>query len=241
VALRARLAADRTLAAWGGSAAVLHLIVGRFGWFARYEIYIWATVLVTLLWVGRVALSRALQRVPAMAVAVMLVAFLALACRPYLAAVMSTPLAANNIEEQQYQMHRFATLYWKAPVAAYDLGWLSYRNDSDVLDLEGLASMETRVAAAAGGDWMEALAAKHGVKLAIVSPGVIPQLPANWIALGTLHLGRPCITPADSLVRFWALDTATVAPAEAALEAWASTLPADTRYVHAASREQRKD
>ena len=120
----------------------------RFGWFARYEIYSWATLLATLIFVWREPLQRWVQQARTYAIAAAAAAFLTVACGPYLEAVVLTPLAANNIYEQQYQMRRFVTESHAAPVGANDLGLISYRNDHYVLDLEGLASMETREARA---------------------------------------------------------------------------------------------
>lgn len=230
---RSKIPGDRALAGWAAVGAMLHLAVGRFGWFARYEIYIWASVLVTLLYVYRSSLLRILPPLRTYPVAAGLALFLAIACRPYLGAQVLTPLGANNIYEQQYQMHRFADDYYSAPVGANDLGLLSYRNDHYVLDLEGLASKETRDARAeaTGTDWISTLASRHGVRLAMLYASVLPEIPRGWSALGGLHLSRRCITPADSVVEFWALDRETASSARRRLVEFRKSLPPGVRFV----------
>ncbi|TMQ49353.1 MAG: hypothetical protein E6K73_10225, partial [Candidatus Eisenbacteria bacterium] len=57
VARRPRTPADRALALWAAAAVVLHMLVGRFGWFFRYEIYVWISSLVMLIFLFRDALT----------------------------------------------------------------------------------------------------------------------------------------------------------------------------------------
>lgn len=54
-----------------------------------------------------------------------------------------TPIASNNIYEQQYQMALFLKQYYQgANVAANDIGAINYYADINCLDLAGLASNE---------------------------------------------------------------------------------------------------
>lgn len=232
-ALRSGGREDRALAIWMAAGIVLHLLVGRFGWFARYEIYVWATTLMALLYLYRQDAARMVGRVPAPAVAAALTVFLVIACRGYLDAVVLTPLAANNIYEQQYQMRRFAVDILRDGVGANDLGLLSYRNEHCVVDLEGLASRETREArtGASGASWMDALCAKHHVKLAMVYSSVFPEIPPTWVRLGELRLGKRRITPADSVVTFWAVDPPAAAAASAKLLEFQAGLPGSARFA----------
>ena len=227
--------AQQALAAWAVAAIVLHLFGGRFGWFARYEVYAWATALIMLIYLERQWLARRVERGSPIRLAAALALVLAVACGDYLRASAITPLAANNIFEQHAQMRRFVTEYHRAAVAANDLGLISYRNDRYVLDLDGLASKETRDArrAATGTEWMNALAARHGVRFAMVYSAVFPAMPENWIPLGGLHLGRSRITPGDSIVTFLALDPATADSVRKRLMDFRRTLPPGVRFVFA--------
>ena len=62
----------------------------------------------------------------------------------YVKAAVYTPIASEGHYDQQYQMHRFVTDFYKEPVAVNDLGWVSYGNNAFVLDLEGLGSESVR-------------------------------------------------------------------------------------------------
>ena len=241
VARRPRTPADRALALWAAAAVVLHMLVGRFGWFFRYEIYVWISSLVMLIFLFRDGLRRVVERVPAHGIAAALAVLLIVACRGYLGALALTPLGANNIYEQQYQMHRFAADFHAAPVGVNDLGLVSYRNHHDVLDLEGLASPETREVrrAAARSAWMDTLCARHGVKLAMVYDSVFPEIPPSWVPLGRLRLAKRRVTPMDSVVTFWAVDRPAAAAAMAELLEFRKTLPPGVRFDFEDARARR--
>src|SRR5206468_280902 len=76
VARRPRTPADRALALWAAAAVVLHMLVGRFGWFFRYEIYVWISSLVMLIFLFRDGLRRVVERVPAHGIAAALAVLL---------------------------------------------------------------------------------------------------------------------------------------------------------------------
>jgi hypothetical protein len=231
--LRHRQPADTPVTVWIIVAIVFHLLFGRFGWFARYEAYIWATSLTVLLYLYRNEVNR-LYQTPFSARALLFTSlFLLVSCYSYLSATLTTPLAANNIYQQQYQMHRFVTGWYRAPVAVNDLGWVSFRNDQYVLDLFGLASQEAfhlRLTQT-NSDWMTKMAQQHNVKLAMLYPIWFGNLPAGWIPLGELHLGRKNITAAQSSVTFYALDQGTATQVQPLLRDFQQTLPSDVTFV----------
>ena len=96
----------------------LHVLVGRFGWFFRYEIY--ALLFGALVLVAALASASRTWRIAGAAV---LLAAAAAQAR----AALQSPRAAQNIQDQQYQMHRFVADYWQQGIAVNDLGWVSYR------------------------------------------------------------------------------------------------------------------
>jgi len=196
---------ETALAAFGVLAAGAHLMAGKFGWFSRYELYIAVTVAVCAIYIWRIELSSIITR--GARTPLILLAMAIIAGSPYLYATVMTPLAANNIYEQQFQMHRFATEFYGAPVAVNDLGWVAYRNSEYVLDLWGLGSETARRARLSRSTpgWIEKLAADHGVGLAMVYDAWFQdQTPASWRAMARLYLGRTAITPAYGVVTFYA-------------------------------------
>src|SRR6185295_1118807 len=138
--------------------------------------------------------------------------------------------ASNNIYEQQYQMHRFVTDFYKKPVAVNDIGWVSYKNDGYVLDLYGLASIEALKLRQAGGndDWMSRLAKSKDVELAMVyddDQGFIKKIPATWRKIGQLRLSKRRITPSRASVAFYALTPGATEEIRDLAEAFSRTLP----------------
>jgi hypothetical protein len=224
---------DRVLAGWAVVALLLHLLVGTYGAYSRYEIYIWTTVLLTLLSLFGRQIAHWSEGVPVVRIAaVASVGALAVGL-PYAATLKTTPLASRGIYEQQYQMHRFIMEYWHAPVAVNDLGWTSYRNDAYVLDLGGLASREAREAArdSANQNWMDVLARRHDVKLAMIYRDWFGVLPSRWLPVGELRLGTVQITPAGNTVTFYAMDAEALGRARAVARDYQKTLPSGARFV----------
>jgi hypothetical protein len=223
---------ERLLASWAGFSLTLHLLAGRFGSYSRYEIYMWTTVLLTLIYLFGNQLVRLSNGIPLpRVVAALSVCGLTLGW-PYASTLISTPLASRNIYEQQYQMHRFITQYWRGPVAVNDLGWTSYQNDAYVLDLSGLALREALQARhTANSDWMDRLADEHNVRLAMIYREILKSIPSGWTAIGELHLGTSRITPFSSSVVFYALDTDALDRARRLARDFQSDLPRGVRFV----------
>jgi len=225
----------RQLARWACAGVSLHLAAGTFGWYHRYEIYIWTTTLLTLIYLfGDILRSQwARRHVGAVFAAVILGSIAAGA--PYATVLFTTPIACNNIYQQQYQMHRFLTEYWRAPAAVNDLGWTSYRNDSYVLDLYGLADREAVLRARQqSSDWMDVLSRQRGVGLAMIYPRLLGSVPSGWTALGELSVGRTNYSLFDPTVSFYAVDSAAAARARPLLVEFEPTLPAGARFLNAA-------
>jgi hypothetical protein len=148
---------------FGGAAALggLQLLIGRFGWFYRYEVY--AVIFLTLICL------RVLAERPRF-----LFGFFSLGlvfcASSYIQATGATATAAVEVYNQQYQMHRFVTDFYKGDYAVNDLGWTSFqrRPGTYVLDIYGLASAEASTHADKSADWLAGIVARYDVPLAIV-------------------------------------------------------------------------
>lgn len=233
--------ARRQLAFVLSLAVFLHLCFGNYGWYFRYEIYIWAVALLGLIYLGKDSLARWLDGANGRANTYRVVglAWLALlvTCLNYVVSLGTIPIAANNIYEQHYQMHRFVTEFYPHSVAVNDIGYVTYQNDQMVLDLYGLANPEALQHRLSDPDpaWMDELAAARGVELAMVYDTWIAARPPGWIKLGELHLSKPKITPSSAVVSFYALNSSAAGEIKPLLEAFVPTLPPGVAFVFSPS------
>ncbi len=218
---------ERRFAAVVVAGGLGHLLVGQFGWYHRYGVYVWTAVVLALLYVFRHNLQRLAREEPAWKAALLLIVFAALTCRHYAEVLHTSPIGSNNIYEQQVQMRRFVGDFYRQPVAAHDLGYLTYRSDGYVLDLFGLASAEALAARRESRrGWLDSMVRGRGIRLAMLYTDWFPQVPASWIPVAELHLGRQRITPAQDTVTFYALDVPAFYEVRDKLAEFATTLPA---------------
>lgn len=214
--------AQRLVSACLLGAVALHMLAGRIGWYFRYEIYIWAAAIIWLAWLY-MANNRQIK-----AAKPLLFLLLAVSVLEHGFAALSTPVAANNIYRQQYQLHRFIQGYAK-PVAVNDLGWTSYKNPHYVLDLWGLGSGQARGLRKSGADveWMDVLVQQHGIKLIMIYQHKIwfESVPDNWIKLGEMSNTGMRLT-ARLPVSFFTPCASCVQELKQQLGAFSGTLPA---------------
>lgn len=214
-----------------------HALAGRFGWLSRYEVYL----LVGASLIGIYLAQERIRSVLAEKSRRRLILFLgAAACLivaggiRYGVTTALTPVAANNVYEQQYQMHRFVTDFYHGPVAVNDIGEVSYRNPNYVLDLMGLASKDARIELGpnADGETYASFVAKRGVHLVIIYPGLIPgKVSSSWQKVGNMALSGMRVSIAGSNVEFFATDPATAATVRTELAAFRETLPPEVKLT----------
>jgi hypothetical protein len=236
------VAAPRSAAGWRDPPALMagflavtvggQVMFGQFGWFHRYEIYAVVMTFMGVWFVFSDLIAARLARVRGgVALLLVVAAALFVTGKNYVyATLLEVPVAANNIFEQQLQMRRFVTEVYRKPVAANDVGLLTYGNPDYVLDLWGLGSEDARKLRAArkDGEWMAELAAARGIGLALVyEDGYFKApFPSSWVRVGRLHLGHAKVTPARSAVTFFATDPREVDALREELRAFRPTLPA---------------
>lgn len=226
-------------------ACLSHFCVGKYGWFYRYEVYVWTFFLLLGGYLVTTAYAQRLEklflRVSARRIGLLSVLALAACSFLYLWALIIGPLGSNNIYEQQFQMHRLLKDHYPHPVAVNDLGWVAYRNPNYVLDLWGLGSEQARKARFAADQssaWMDSLAKSKDVRLAMVYDAWFKELPPSWIKIGTLSLGKMRITPAHADVAFYLMDAAEAPRFCEAAKAWAKDLPSGVVFASECERAQ---
>lgn len=199
---------------------LLHLLFGRYGWFARYHIY-FATWTV-IFFFDAFARTR-FYRWPALN-ALLLAAF-AFFSTDHVQATIQTAEASRNIHDQQRQMGIILRDYFVEPVAVNDLGFVSFYGRGYLLDLAGLASLEAlreqRYARSA--DWVAPLMMRKKVEHAIIYPEWLGEKPAGWVHVATLHLPHPWVSVASDRVAFYSTGTEAAARFRTALEAYRKT------------------
>lgn len=182
----------------------LHVMFGNFLSFYRYETYLYASLCLVVLY-----LIFNFYQTKGNKFFLYLTALLLLFSLKYLDVLEKIPLAANNIYQQQYQMRRFAVDFLKEPVAVNDIGLVSFNNPYYVLDLWGLGSFHTQkdlYEPSHTGIWMDDLARKYHIKLAMIYKTWFEVIPKKWHLLGCLYLGSTRISAASSIVSFYATD-----------------------------------
>lgn len=214
----------RTVACVVATASIAHLLLGRWDWFSRYEIYIMATAFAGLLIVWAPIIGTPSRRITTPGLLIFVLPFVGYT---YLLDTLVTPRAARNLYEQQYQMHRFAVQYFPEPVAIIDLGWVTYRNDEYVLDLWGLGSETARQLFYAEGRTpgpIRRMTTDAGVTYAMLYEEVFDDgLPPEWCLVAQLSTSQ--VTASFGTVEFFLIDPNKEDLMRSALQAFAPTLP----------------
>jgi hypothetical protein len=224
---------DRWLAAVGSGALVMYLVGGKFSGQSRYEIFLLVFSGLLILYEFRTVVARYVKDVGAVGFLALVYLGIGVLAMPYVGRLFLTPLASNNIFEQQYQMHRFVTEIYQKPVAVNDIGYVSWRNDQAVLDLWGLASQEALELRRAHDflEGMDELVSEKGVRLAMIYEDWFPVVPRSWVLLGTLELSGPAVSSARSRVQFFVTEPEAGAEIRDQLREFRQILPPGPRFL----------
>jgi hypothetical protein len=152
-------------------------------------------------------------------------------------ALLHTPPAARNIYEMQYQMAMFLNgFHPESPVAANDIGAVSFYNDFPLLDLYGLASMDV-ARAKLGGTYdtqmIEWMVRESGAEVVVVYDYWFDRyggLPPSWIKVGEWHF-TDCYVCGGDVVSFYAPDPAQADALRAQLAEFAGSLPERVKFI----------
>ena len=206
---------------------------GKLGWTpSRYEAYVLVLNLCGVAILYREQVSAWCERANWRGVVVVSTALL-LIFAGYATQFILIPTMAGKEYQGPYQLHRFVTRFYRAPVAVDQIGYLNFENRHYVLDLSGLGSEAAREqrARARTTEWMDGLLASKDVGLAIVDSAVDPSVPAAWTMIGEMRLGGALSGDTSRRYIFYARRPEDVAAASTALERFAPTLPPSVRLL----------
>ena len=220
LARRASTRERRLLLFAAAVAEFLHLAVGPFGWFHRYEVAIEFFAMLVLL--------PDLFRTDEVPLWTFCLAMLPLTMSG-LYYVPRTPIAAAATYRQQFQAHRFITQFVSGNVAVNDLGLVSYqrRPGQEIVDVYGLGSPEAASTRNKDAAWMQSIMERHQVSWVIV----YSDFYGNAIPMSWRHLGAICIRTAqdvtvnDPCADYYSTPLVLAADADQAFARFASTLP----------------
>ncbi len=213
--------------ALGGAAlaAGLHLAVGRFHWFHRYEVYaVFFSVLVIL----HVAHERERGLLGWYVLGLLGCSYL------YIQAFEDVPRSAGDVYREQFQMHRFVTDYYTGNFAVNDLGLASYRRQPDtyVLDLWGLGSEEAARQRDKSTAWLDTVTRAHNVDLVMDYALWFSPPPPSWRLLGEVCLNELPVALGDPCVNYYATNPETAGDLQQDFDQFALTIPSGAVVRH---------
>ncbi len=210
----------------------LQIIFASTGWFYRYEAYLVMSSLVilsVLLYKYGSGVLSGFKRQPRMTGFFMFVLLLPAVLRSSDAFLRSSR-ACVNIYDQQFQMAKFLKTYYdNQPVAANDIGAISYYKKERPVDLFGLANIEVVRSVKNhyfSADFLDSLSkSKHVVIAVVYESWFSDSLLTRWdkVASWTIPDNVVC---GDSKVTFYALDKANIPDLKKNLQEYQPGLPA---------------
>lgn len=213
--------------ALGGAALAtgLHLAIGRFHWFHRYEVY---AVFFSALVILHVAHERERGLLGWYVLGLLGCSFL------YVQAFEDVPRSAGDVYREQYQMHRFVTEFYDGNFAVNDLGLVSYRRQPGtyVLDLWGLGSEEAARQRNKSTAWLDAVTRAHHVDLVMDYALWFSPPPRQWRLLGEVCLEKLPVALGDPCVNYYATDPETSPDLQEQFDDFARTMPPGVTVRH---------
>lgn len=220
--------------------AVAHCSFARMDY--RYVAYLILTgIAVATLSAVKLAQLRVFKRIQLFNVRCVYLAFVLMAlflARPGFARssewLEKTPIAAQNIYEQQYQMALFIKKYYKGQtVALNDIGAVDYMADIRLVDLAGLSTREVMDLNRQGrlnDREIYRICKDANVKIALLYSQWFPALPSEWVKTGALTIPNNVICGGDT-VSIYAVDPSEREQLSKNLSEFSQILPKDIKCV----------
>jgi len=192
---------------------ILHLLNARVGWLYRYEAWLIGSCIFVFGLVFGLQYrckSFGLQKYHLL-ITLCLLLFFTCAFAPLVKrakkAGSDTIMASTNIYEQQFQMARFLTQYYDhEPIAANDVGAISFYGNNYIVDLWGLGNNEVALSKLKKKytvGFLDSLCVEKGIKIAVIYDSWFPaELRNKWLKVGSWRIFNNIIC-GDSNVSFY--------------------------------------
>lgn len=208
-----------------------HMFFGQYGWFQRYEVYIWIFAVLITLYLNKDFFNSLFKK--SIHSFLFLIIASVLFTHHYYYALIATPYAANNIYEQHYFMNKFVTEYYKDNVGVHDIGYVSFNNPYYILDVNGLSNRKVINFRKNNIDpkiWLNKLSDLYNVRLFIIYDKIL-DVPEDWIKIGKLKLSRPNIIAFDSEVTFYAVNRIETERISKIIAKFTEILPSKVKFI----------
>ena len=221
--VRARTRVERSVLGGAVLLGALQLLIGRFGWLYRYEVY--AVIFLTLICMHVLARREGFR--------FWHVSLVLGAATFSIIGTARTVGASSGIYRQQYQMHRFVTGFYRGDYAVNDLGLVSFdrRPGAYVLDIYGLASLEAARQDNKTTAWLEEFVKRRGVALVMMYPEWFDDVPDSWTEIGKLCEVDPPVSIGEGCVSFYSSTAESTPALREEVRAFAKTLPTGVTLV----------
>lgn len=200
--------------------ALAHQLLGKFGWWGRYNAYLLALDFLTLVYAWKNLWARPALRFAGAAICILL-------CGSSLYYTAATPLAARQVYLYHATLHDFLVEQWRDKAAAYDIGYMAWHNPYAIVDLFGLGSEPIRrlirhpeaavvIPAYLKANHVGLIIAEDTIRKYYQSP--------DWRIVGELKVDSPRLVT-GLVPQFYATDPALVPELRSKLEAFRASLP----------------
>ncbi|WP_110513788.1 hypothetical protein [Herpetosiphon llansteffanensis] len=212
---------------------ILQLLFGTtFKSFYRYESYMIVYALIAFIYLYNKFISETINNTRKYLIVIILASGFLIGYLDYIHCVVYTPMFANSIYAQSYQIARFTDNYYNKNVGVNDIGLVSYMNHNYTLDLFGLSNIDVvdyRKSRTPG--WMNQMADRYNVDLIMIYDEWFKgYIPSEWIKIGELNIDIPTISVAYKEMAFYVRNPANVAEVRQLIKQFAQTLPANTTF-----------
>ncbi|CAH9018654.1 hypothetical protein [Candidatus Nitrosacidococcus sp. I8] len=201
-----------------------HLFLGQIIWSSRYEAYCTTISCLSILFLISSHKELECNEISKLVI----VALLLLPTITYLKPAFLAPSVSRDIYDQLYQMRRFTLDFYRKPIVANDLGLVSYKNPSYVLDLWGLGLEEARKLRLGNTydiDAMNQLVVNHHIGLLMIYEHWLKEIPESWVPIAKLSIPKRSYRSNKSSIIFYATPEANQTKLFEDLKEFKDTLP----------------
>ena len=227
------------------SGMALHLQIASVGWSERYLIYlIFSGSIISVINLSVIYgaekhnfkfLDNRISRVSALLV---LIIILSPALQHGMKSLNTIKTVCVNIYEQQYQMSRFLTQYYKGmSIAVCDIGLTGYSSQTNIIDIYGLANLEAATAKykkCYDTQKISNILINNNVPIAVIYDirfGGAESMPGYWIKCAEWKIDNNIVCY-DDRVSFYAKDSITALELKHNLILFSDELPGTVKKIY---------